>query len=96
MDNDIFSIIFNSNLEAISQYFASTSTIPSDIRDTKQSTLLHLAALANSYRTVEFLIQYMQAHNLSSYIPAWLDCQNEDGFTCLLYAIYRGNLVTFT
>lgn len=74
---DYFSLIFNCEFDTIQGHLDASKTCPTEIQDSKQSSLLHLATLCNSATAVQFFLDYLRTSKPEEselLIDKWVQC----------------------
>ena len=73
---------------------------PHKTKDNRGFTAFHILALNNTSNIIQFLIRYVtekqirehHQDNAPAILKTWVNARTEDLFTCLHFAVYKGNL----
>jgi palmitoyltransferase len=90
------SSLFQNDLATAYRLLRSGSVDLLSVRDPKDYTLLHLAALNNQSAAISFLLKYGADFCSERSVLDWVNESSGEGFTCLHLAAFRGNLVRST
>lgn len=92
-DGFLLSSLFQNDLATAFRQLRSGSVNLFAMRDAKNYTPLHLAALNNQSAAVVFLLKYASDFCSEDQLFGWVNARSIEGFTCLHLAAFRGNLV---
>lgn len=81
------------DLASIDDLLTSGSVSLPDLRDQNLYTPLHFACLGGNEAMVDFFLTYMQTHH-SVRLLEWVNLPNNEDFTPICFACFRGNLVS--
>jgi palmitoyltransferase len=87
------SSLFQNDLATAYRLLRSGSVDLLSVRDPKNYTVLHLAALNNQSSAISFLLKYGADFCSERSVVEWVNQSSGEGFTCLHLAAFRGNLV---
>lgn len=67
--------------------------------DNENATILHVAANYNNHETLKYFLEEYDKYSLREPLRytgerkrAWLNRKDNEGFTCIHYAVFRGNI----
>ena len=97
-ESDIFSAIRRNDSLSARSFSHSMRSSLSEILDDKNSTVLHVSCNNNNYDLVEYFLkefdqraskheEFYTIHDKKN----WLNRKDKEGFTCLHYAVFKGN-----
>mmetsp|Transcript_14833 Transcript_14833/g.27447 ORF Transcript_14833/g.27447 Transcript_14833/m.27447 type:complete len:515 (-) Transcript_14833:22-1566(-) len=95
-ESQFLSSLFQSDLATAFRQLRNGAVDLMAMRDSKNYTPLHLAALNNQSASVVFLLKYAADFCPEAQMIGWVNERSVEGFTCLHLASFRGNMVVLT
>ena len=99
-DSAFLTAVYRADLAKVHNALKSDSLHPHTIKDNRGFTAFHILALNNNSNTIQYLIRHVRltqtrdkhGDNAVNVLRAWANARTEDLFTCLHFAVYKGNL----
>lgn len=97
MEHTLLALVAKTNTVETYRYLERNSVVLESVRDSRGYNALHLAILNNNTEAALLLLNYVSPtkqsdHSDMSGVVSFINLSNEEGFTSIHYAAFRGNL----
>ena len=91
--------IYKGSLLDLYKFLRTHQLDPFSCKDSRGYSALHIASINNSTSIAQFLFRYVRENypqHTENVLKYWVSLTNDEGFTCLHFAVFKGNLVRTT